>query len=885
MATGKVKKGMKRGKRLLSAFGRKVKSGTDQVANRISDVAEEAVTQLNRLVDEVQSGLNDLRHLGEQEIARVKRNVESVKEYANTVSQHRQTDKEIQKELKKFHEMSALLALPIRREHVRNALNSYMENAGADAAKPFAKKYKSLDVDKVLEKASKAVEDGKDPKGVKECCDKCWELEQEILREDLLARELNDPGSTWQVQMDFAVQDAVPPGLLDKGKQRVGQLLKKVTGTGQQAVSEKEFAALMTSFFNAHQKKIDQMKESVPRDKQQEFADLATEELNDICNTVFARQNHLEDRFELGKLMMEANSQALEQLTVLKRRPEYRADATPQVSVHNGKLLLIKSAPPIESLVLQGGGGKGIGYPPVFEQLEKTGTLKDVNLLIGTSIGALNAACMACGGSNKDQETILEVKGVKQIKNIAYGAKDFSRQYPGVSFGDKHLERILPTMGGQMAKMDRLTVESVRTNLGEDGFDDTTLVNDLMVKLESLDTETLERLGLKGADDGEIEQRVKQLAAKLKDQDFDGDRMSQMITFRDLAILHQLDPAKFKELTITGWEGTGSDGKMAYFNSRTTPDMPIAIAARISMGLPFFSPIFWNGRGPFYDGGFGSNTPLEAAPGLDELYDGRNPGDVGSDLVDQDVPPEVQEAMAKTMYMTFDNEGTATENLFGQGRRSGYSGLGEDALVSMMNPNYDRANTDDANKAYNSGVNTMQVFHGTAGTMSFGPLEGDEESQQYARNLAKMRALEHISFRMDQAVGLTCANTDEALRTLSDAEKKRIVDAGVPADGDELVIELFEKCRDYLDLADKAGDPLEFVDALVDTPLTESHRQTIGAIHEACDNVTSSKDMSKEALSRIEVSTAASITSLPAYLQPLVRRAVLLPIQQRLRKL
>src|SRR5436190_17105486 len=121
----------------------------------------------------------------------------------------------------------------------------------------------------------------------------------------------------------------------------------------------------------------------------------------------------------------------------------------------------------------------------------------------------------------------------------------------------------------------------------------------------------------------------KKLAKKLKNQDFkSSDRTGQMITFKDLAILHQLDPVNFKELTITGWEMTGPrQGKTAYFNAKDFPDMPVALAARISMGLPIIAPVYWNGRGPFYDGGLGSNAPLEATPGLDKLYEENDPLD------------------------------------------------------------------------------------------------------------------------------------------------------------------------------------------------------------------------------------------------------------------
>ena len=42
--------------------------------------------------------------------------------------------------------------------------------------------------------------------------------------------------------------------------------------------------------------------------------------------------------------------------------------------------MVTKAAPKVESLVLQGGGGKGVGYPPMLEEMEKSGMLASVDL-------------------------------------------------------------------------------------------------------------------------------------------------------------------------------------------------------------------------------------------------------------------------------------------------------------------------------------------------------------------------------------------------------------------------------------------------------------------------------------------------------------------------
>ena len=49
--------------------------------------------------------------------------------------------------------------------------------------------------------------------------------------------------------------------------------------------------------------------------------------------------------------------------------------------------------------------------------------------------------------------------------------------------------------------------------------------------------------------------RLEQLR-KFKEADLDGPRRDRMVTFKDLELLHSIDPETetFKELTLTGWK-------------------------------------------------------------------------------------------------------------------------------------------------------------------------------------------------------------------------------------------------------------------------------------------------------------------------------------------
>src|SRR3979490_672718 len=52
------------------------------------------------------------------------------------------------------------------------------------------------------------------------------------------------------------------------------------------------------------------------------------------------------------------------------------------------------------SLVLEGGGVKGIAYAGAFAELEKLGITKDLTRVAGTSAGAISAALIALGASS-----------------------------------------------------------------------------------------------------------------------------------------------------------------------------------------------------------------------------------------------------------------------------------------------------------------------------------------------------------------------------------------------------------------------------------------------------------------------------------------------------
>jgi hypothetical protein len=783
-------------------------------------------------------------------------------------------------------QVTAELEVPLREAGVAKALSTLKARAKGASASQIA----------AFEKEQRDIAKEKDPK---KQCDRYFQLERTIIKADLLGREADDPGSTWQDHVERALQDARPPGLTERAGRGLSrlkqQIVSKVTGSSPEVISEEEFLALKTAFVNSYNQRIEDMAEAVPEASEQEFKGKAKACVTAIAEELFALARKPADRQLLGKLLMQAQTTALQQLTALKR--QYPANLTPQVTVQDGKIVITKAAPQVESLVLQGGGGKGAGYPPMLEEMQKAGMLDDVNLVVGTSIGALNASCLACGGL-ADERQILDI----QVFGQGFDPSNFKKQYPDVTFENpspwienprkkllKKVSNQLPSCAGEMAKLDQLTAASVAEKLKP--YPESELAEKLSAKLAILDDGVLEKLGLAGATAEVIDREVKKLAKKVKNQDFgSSDRTSQMITFKDLAILHQLDPVHFKELTITGWEGTGADGHSVYFNAKDFPDMPVALAARISMGLPVFAPLYWKGRGPFFDGGLGSNAPVEATPGLDEFYHGKDPADAEEELKGE-VPLEVQEAMAKTMLMTFDDEGKGERNLYGEGRKTTAVSGGEKVTLvkTDLQPKFADTLASDATKVYNTGVNTLEVYHGDLGTLSLGPL-ASAEAVEYAENMARLKGLQQLDQRLDQAVAVTCTSSDEALVGLSDADKRRLVAAGKPEGADPLVLELFLKCQQYLVLDDAfqpirgGGDATGFFDLLAASPLCASVGDVITGLR-AAYNQHVKRQSNAKALEEGLTTVAQAIGGCPAFLRAMLKEAVLLPMQQRKREM
>jgi len=245
---------------------------------------------------------------------------------------------------------------------------------------------------------------------------------------------------------------------------------------------------------------------------------------------------------------------------------------------------VIRQAAEIENLVLRG-GTKAAGYPPTLVELEKDGMTNDVKQVVATSAGALAAALLAAGLSAEQSQKISDAHDMASFKDKP---PNWDTKYPQLKFGMMGFQA-----GAAMELVDRESAKSVQSFLDSDDGQAKMAAAVAERRIDADDADALEGL---------------------RHQNFEIDRTIQMVTFRDLESLSKVAPEKFKALTLTGWNDT--DETLAHFNAKDTPHVPIAVAGRISMSIPYFftSPTCDGGEAEmsWVDGGVGSNMPAGA---------------------------------------------------------------------------------------------------------------------------------------------------------------------------------------------------------------------------------------------------------------------------------
>ncbi|WP_339415298.1 MULTISPECIES: patatin-like phospholipase family protein [unclassified Pseudomonas] len=291
--------------------------------------------------------------------------------------------------------------------------------------------------------------------------------------------------------------------------------------------------------------------------------------------------------------------------------PAHQAEKTPLVEGvgkrnltllrdNQGRVEVILSAPPVTSLVLSGGGAKGIAFSGVVQALEGAGQLQGIQSTSGSSAGAISAALIASGMRAAAFDRLSDSINLPSLLNSSDAVTAWMQE------ASTALGKLTGRLPGSVGAVSQLLM---------------TLLPRLQT--EALPLEDLIRNESRQSILGHIAQTPGETRpAEVIDI---ADKLSAGggPTFGDLEVLSRHIPA-IKQLNITSTGMFAGRPQLVVFNASLTPQMDIARAAHISGALPMvFKKPVEQGHGfqasaettAFKDGGLLLNTP---APGVVE---------------------------------------------------------------------------------------------------------------------------------------------------------------------------------------------------------------------------------------------------------------------------
>ncbi|GAB1845450.1 hypothetical protein MyNCGM683_02720 [Achromobacter xylosoxidans] len=487
--------------------------------------------------------------------------------------------------------------------------------------------------------------------------------------------------------------------------------------------------------------------------------------------------NSARDPVEFDKAMRTATNRAvmaLERLKVDAARADLLSnlpavDYRPQIIPHEGRFMVIRPAPPWENIVLRGGGAKGIGYSASLEQLEKAGLLAHVRHLAGSSAGALTASCLAAGLSATEfEEGPADVLFRPGILSGMKFRTELARIYPNLRTTGGFLSALTA-----LSAIDQAMSRSVQRYLSEHWH-----------------TERFQEEMAAQSGQGRLDKRqLERLSMLTQLPDFDQPHENYMITFRDLDLLNQLAPEKFRKLTLTAWNKT--DRREDYFNAETTPDIPVAYAARMSMAFPIaFQAVSIKGKKNggrnrvYSDGGIGSNIPSEVF--INDDYDQAH--------VLASVRRGLEQTRARTLLLTFDEHGEAYRIQHGappKKLRLSVKSRMEMGVIGCASRNAHMATVylNDERKVWDAGPNALPVFHGKAGTLTSNI---SDWAQHQIHMQAAWKTLEQIAHRVQQAYSMEYESLEALTMQLTDREIKALRDGAKPDEWQRQLLALLD---------------------------------------------------------------------------------------------
>lgn len=415
-----------------------------------------------------------------------------------------------------------------------------------------------------------------------------------------------------------------------------------------------------------------------------------------------------------------------------KLRPEIvPRPRTPDSPIH--PFCKIEKCPPTKHLVLSGGGTKGYVLPSYIKTLDDSiHFISDLEEIAGSSAGAMMAFLLASGIPIAQIETKYNALGFRDPL-LDCNNKAFHESFTFTAGSEKQYSatQLMYTMHQDSVKsaLDELT-PFITSHKAVDKYE----------KYEALSKEF-------GKDP------IDKFFKRAKKQ-FD-----LGLTFRELAILHAINPKRFKLLHITGTKHSDLNTQYYAYNDHYA-DMRCIDAVRISMAIPnVMRSIEFEGE-TVYDGGVSSNAPLEVF----SSREGYKP--------------------FETMLLAF-KKGDRTEKILhhthdGDEISFNISWLAKQSLTKLFGENIPRlvkrlriTNKDDADKIRSLGPNVAQVPHGSLSTVGTIFAPGFTRIKPQALKEARLAAAQYAKMHDAIAIHTSYATADELRASLREADSKR----------------------------------------------------------------------------------------------------------------
>ena len=278
--------------------------------------------------------------------------------------------------------------------------------------------------------------------------------------------------------------------------------------------------------------------------------------------------------------------------------------------------------PPIENLVLEGGGVKGGAYLEVAKVLKENGLLDKVKRVAGSSAGGIMAYFLALNMDLDEMEDLLLHKMDPASIMDKVVEHDFTRviKAKGMEIGITDLVALFKNKGIYKGEVFQQLIQEITKELLHGKVKALIIKRDEELIAQHRQALADAHLAPDDVNKG-VDEFIEKLIEGFKEEHFIRD--FGKVTFGQMRELGEAFPEfGFKELYLTGTNLT--NGGLKVFSADTDPEMPIWLALRITMSFPGgFVPVKYKGH-YYADGGIADNYPMSIFDAYKFLSHGRN---------------------------------------------------------------------------------------------------------------------------------------------------------------------------------------------------------------------------------------------------------------------